>query len=485
LKRLVWIASLVSIAACSDSGGREETDGGPEPILCSTRADCPGRLGCVDGFCGRCNLDSHCAIDEICNPFDQLCDPYLEKECRLNDECPLGQFCVQGSCLSADEVTPCKKDSDCVEGDRCDQINLVCVEDLGCEDDDDCAAGEVCNPATHRCERACTPETQEQVCGFGLVCDPQGRCVQCFEDDQCGIGQVCNPETSMCEGENTCYTNRDCPEGQVCNPQTSQCTVPPPDCLSHEDCPEGTLCDISSGTCRPEGCPEDPLEPNDDPEEATPLDPGELEDLTLCAGDLDWFSIYLSRGDRLQVIVTTDFLNADHFLTTLFDPEAGEVLQEDTLLIDHTVSQDAAYLLRIQTSDSRAAYGMRVTVSRGIPCDDDDLEPNDSAYSAVPVDAGGYSGLAICPHDEDWYVVDRTYEQRLEVHIEYPALEGDLDLDLVAGDAQTLVMRSATAGNTELVYVDSYPGTRFFVRVYGNPEISNQYTMGITLSPRW
>jgi hypothetical protein len=484
---LFFLAALCAVpfgAGCADNGGNGNTDGGSDLILCSTRADCPGRLGCVDGFCARCNLDNHCAVTEICNPFDQLCDPRVGDECRLNEECHLGYFCVQGDCKSADEVTPCDQDTDCAEGDRCDRINLVCVEDLGCDSDENCATGEVCNPATHRCERSCTPETQEQICGFGLVCDQEGHCVQCYQDNQCGIGQRCNPETSRCEGENTCYTNRDCPNGQVCNPQTFQCTVPPPDCLSSEDCPEGTLCDISSGVCLPAGCFDDRFESNDRPAAAAKLDPGEIEDLTLCEGDLDWFKVSLARGDRLQVIVTTDFLNADHFKTTLFNPEATEVLQENNLLIDHTVSQDAVYLLQIQTSDPRATYGMRVTVSRGIPCDDDDLESNDSAHYAAAIEAGDYSGLVICPHDEDWYVMDRTLEQRLEVRIEYPAMEGNLDLDLLSGDAQTLVMRSATAEDSELVYVDNHPGTRFFVRVYGNPKISNQYTLGITLSPR-
>ena len=485
MRATVIICLLVFLHGCAEDGGHQDTDGGTDKILCSARADCPGRLGCVEGFCGRCNLDSHCAITEVCNPFDQLCDPYIGDECRLNQECPLGSFCVQGECQTADEVVQCSNDGDCAGGERCDQINLVCVEDLGCETGEDCAAGEVCNPATHKCERACTPQTQAQVCGFGLVCDQQGRCVECYRDDQCGIGQRCNPDTSRCEGENTCYTDRDCPDGQVCNLQTSQCTVPPPDCLSHEDCPAGTLCDISSGTCVSEDCLADRFEPNDAPGEAVTLDAGEFVDLTLCGGDLDWFSIFLSRGDRLQVIVSTDFLNADHFLTTLFNPDATEVLQEDNLLIDHTVSEDSAYLVRIQTSDLRAGYGLRVTVSRGTPCDDDEMEPNDSALSAVPVEAGGYPGLVVCPHDEDWYVIDRTYEQKLEVRIEYPAIEGDLDLDLLAGDAQTLVMRSATAADFELVWADSYPGTRFFIRVYGNPEISNQYTMGVTLSPRW
>ena len=113
MRATVFMAVLIFLGGCTGDGGNGDTDGGSDLILCSERSHCPGRLGCVDGFCGRCNLDNHCAIDEVCNPFDQLCDPYLEKECRVNDECSLGHFCVQGECKSADEIIQCGQDSDC------------------------------------------------------------------------------------------------------------------------------------------------------------------------------------------------------------------------------------------------------------------------------------------------------------------------------------------------------------------------------------
>jgi hypothetical protein len=244
------------------------------------------------------------------------------------------------------------------------------------------------------------------------------------------------------------------------------------------------VCDPTLGQCVPHDCRDDAFEPNNSPTEAAGLTADRFDDLTLCPEDLDWFRLDLTRGDRLMVIVNTDFLASDYFQIVLFDPTATEVLQEDNLLIDHTVNADAAYLLRAQTADPRATYGLVVTISRGIPCDDDDLEPNDNAFDATVISAGQLPHRVICPHDEDWYVLERPLDKRLEARIDYPALQGDLDLDLLAGDAQTLVMRSATAGNSEFVYVEDHPGTRFFLRVYASPETANQYEMNVELLQR-
>ena len=81
---------------------------------------------------------------------ERLCYPIFVGECILNEDCDLGWFCVQGVCTDADDVVPCTDDGDCQAAERCDRLNLVCVQDLGCNRDEDCAVGEVCNKATQR-----------------------------------------------------------------------------------------------------------------------------------------------------------------------------------------------------------------------------------------------------------------------------------------------------------------------------------------------
>jgi hypothetical protein len=466
------------LGACAGGGGGG-LDGGPDPITCQSRLDCPGRLGCNGGLCGPCQRDRDCLVSEFCHPLDQLCAPFYEGECALNQDCPLGDFCVQGQCIPASQVTQCLGAAQCAEGQRCDPLNLVCVRDLGCNRDEDCPAGEVCALATQRCQSACSPENQAVICGLGFVCDPFGRCVECYQDDQCGLGLRCNPETLRCEGQNSCQSSRDCAPGLVCNPQTRQCTTQPPLCLSNVDCPAGSQCDPSSGACVSLTCRPDRLEPNDLPDEAAPLSPGRLDGLNLCPGDRDWFAIELARGDRLLVIASTDFLDSQNFRLVLFSPDAAEVLREDNLLLDQVVPAPGAYLLRVQSLSSQVDYALLTTVSRGVPCDDDDLEPNDSALQARPVGAGSLTGLVICPRDEDWFVLERPAGTRLVARIDYPALEGDLDLDLLAGDGQSLVMRSATAGDTEVVWAEGGAATRFHLRVYAAPSTQNRYRLSV------
>ncbi|HOX43176.1 MAG TPA: hypothetical protein PK668_06245 [Myxococcota bacterium] len=475
------LALLALLSGCG-GGTQGQGDGGPDPQACQSRLDCSGRLGCTDGLCGRCQRDRDCLVTEFCHPLDQLCSLFVEGECALNQDCALGEFCVQGSCKPASQVVACRDAGDCAAGERCDPLNLVCVLDLGCNRDEDCAAGEVCSVATHRCESACTPATQEVICGQGLFCDTFGRCVECFEDDQCGLGLTCNLEVQRCEGQNSCLTSRDCDPGLVCNPQTRQCTSPPPACLSNADCPTGSQCDPGSGACVSAECRPDGLEPNDFPESAAPLATGRHERLNLCPGDRDFYALGLVRGDRVQVIATTDFLSSDSFQLVLLDPTASEVLQEGSLLLDHVVAGTGTHLVRVQTLDPQASYALLVTVTRGVPCDDDAREPDDSALQARPIAPGSYPGLALCPQDEDWYSLERPLGARLLARLSYPALQGDLDLDLVAGDGQTLVMRSATAGDTEVVYAEGGPGTRYYLRVYAEGSNQNRYQLDVELT---
>ncbi len=476
---LLFTMLLALLGSCSSSN-THDLDGGSDAIFCSDRLDCPARLGCVDGICGHCARDRDCSVTEFCQPVERLCYPIFVGECTLNQDCDLGWFCVQGKCTDSKDVVPCTSNDQCEAGQRCDQLNLVCVLDLGCNRDEDCAQGEVCDLANHRCNSACTPETADVIGGFAMVCDEFGRCVECYDDQQCGVGLRCNLDTNRCEGQNSCVTDRDCYPGTVCNPQTYQCTTKPPDCLSSADCPDGTICDPPSGRCVSQDCRPDPMEPNDDPMAPSVLVPGRTQELVLCPDDVDWFGMELARGDRLQVIVNTDFLAADHFHIALFNVEFTEVIQQDSLLIDTVATEDGLYRLRATTSDEQAEYSFIVTLSRGVPCDDDDMEPNDAPLTAAPITEGTYGPLAICPRDEDWYVLQRPTDSDLVVRIDYPALDGDLDLDLLAGDGHTLVMRSATAGNSETVFSDNDPGTRFFIRVYGDTQVSNNYEMTVT-----
>lgn len=109
--------------------------------------------------------------------------PTPTPQCENDDDCPSGEVCVDGSCVTATPTnTPvgfCRNDQDCPEGQ-------VCVDN-----------------------RCVTPTPTQTPIGY------------CTSDDDCPEGQVC--VDNMCVNATPtptpigyCTGNEDCPEGQVC-----------------------------------------------------------------------------------------------------------------------------------------------------------------------------------------------------------------------------------------------------------------------------
>ena len=117
----------------------------------------------------------------------------------------------------------CTLESDCAQGQTCDQG--FCVTQAGlCESDNDCELGLFCQ-------------------------SDSGECVACLTDIHCEVNEVClegscqdTPEEEVDNGGtgdalNECTSDADCSYGR-CDPATQACV----DCLSDNDCPGGYLC---------------------------------------------------------------------------------------------------------------------------------------------------------------------------------------------------------------------------------------------------
>lgn len=436
--------------------------------------------------CVNCERDRECARDEMCHPLERLCrlKPCFGRDCTIHDDCGLGEFCVQGLCLVGSQTTAagcrvssCADGEVCDVGERCHPINRVCEEDLGCANDADCGEAQRC--VAGRCELACTAQTALEVCGLRRVCD-DGACVDCVKDGDCGAGLTCDREQKMCVSPFSCRNNRDCQAPLVCNRLTRECTVDPGPCVSEGDCPDDETCQLATGKCVPRACIPDRFEPNDSLERATPLPNGATTGLTLCDGDVDYFRVSLENGDRAQVAVDVDTLL--NFDVAILGP-VGEVLSQSDFAVRATANVDGDYYVRTRTDDAYVRYGLRLTVSRGIPCVDDEYEPNDSFLSASPMDPGDYLGLQVCPGNADWYQVSVREGDKLDVRIEMTALQGDLDLFLYDSDGKTLLGSSATVLDVEQVQTAVFTGSRVYAKVVGAAATTrNAYDLKIRVS---
>ena len=207
--------------------------------------------------------------------------------------------CLVAGC-SGDSVFEgeCRRDSDCDQYERCDELDYRCV----CASDEACAQGEYCN-ASGSCQRKTSCYSNED-CPQGNFCDVvSGACIasdSCTRDTHCDIGQICLNgfcrlgcrDTADCDlmlrevcVEGTCRlglceNNDYCDFGRVCNPITLGCEVPPdPHC--QPDC---------SRTC--EGCTDPDQGPCGDPANVCGGTAGDTHCWVACSGPDDCPSGY-------------------------------------------------------------------------------------------------------------------------------------------------------------------------------------------------
>ncbi|MFN7131861.1 MAG: PPC domain-containing protein [Myxococcales bacterium] len=463
VNRKAALLSLLVLTACPpDVKLPPQVDAGPSLLECSTRQDCTangqqGRICSPNGRCERCTSDGQCDLRELCDPTEQVCrfKAGWGNECALNADCSVGRLCVQGLCKLEQDVALCQGGRCLADGQRCNQVNLVCEEDIGCLTNDDCSPDELCNLPTNQCVLRCTVERQGELCAPGQKC-VSDRCTDCADNHDCPGGLVCDVGKLRCvsDGSARCVTNRDCQVGLVCNRATGFCTAKQPPCRSNEDCLSDERCDVPSGACLRKACQPDRYEKNDDVQTATQLFAGNYPNLTLCGGEFDWYRFALQRGDHLDVFIDADPLLQDVMDARLLD-DTGRIMTRGNLVLDRTVSRDGDYYLRMQSSDEFVVYGLRISISRGTPCDDDAYEPNDDRLTAAPItSAGEYDKLTMCPQDTDWFVVDVPANNGIKVELHSVPTEGDLDLYVYSDDGFTQLGSSVTTAAVEEVRVE-------------------------------
>jgi peptidoglycan-associated lipoprotein len=123
----------------------------------------------------------------------------------------------------------CKKDEDCRDGEFC--VNGKCQQ---CREDSDCKKGQVCNEG--RCDAKPGYCETSDDCPDGKACI-NNACVPCESDDDCGEGASC--KNGKCLQPGQCTTDEDCPENHEC--QNGVCVAPPPPGDQDASCTPSTV----------------------------------------------------------------------------------------------------------------------------------------------------------------------------------------------------------------------------------------------------
>lgn len=224
-------------------------------LTCVSNDDCPETQVCglTTGYCGP-----GCTSDQQCDPTN----PDSVGDAQANT------FCLDYECVfPCDPVRYCKSDTDCFEYEYCGDKEYRVASDptdgsakyqclQGCRPGT-CEDGEECNLESRSCERVCIADSD---CQEGEGCD-EGKCVNigklCSTKSDCGEREYCNSDGRCIGG---CETNSDC--DVICE-KDSNCVAscgPDPSCTCEGEgcynenwrdlCPRNPACIAA--------CPEDP-----------------------------------------------------------------------------------------------------------------------------------------------------------------------------------------------------------------------------------
>ena len=116
------------------------------------------------------------------------------------------------------------------------------------------------------------------------------------------------------------------------------------------------------------------------------------------------------------------------------------------------------------------------------PCPDDLFEPNDDPASPR-IEPARYSDLVICPGDPDYFGVFARAGDVIHARIEFRHAEGNLDLHLLGRNGRTVLARSTTLTDDELVTVTASTSGDYRVLVVAETAVQNDYTLELRVTP--
>lgn len=214
-----------------------------EPTSCSSNSQCGTGTGrYCSSFNNKCQ--NKCTSDSQCTTLNSLaiCDiasgkcqlPPTGGSCSSDIDCPIGQVCTSGNCVSqpivqgsrCDATPQCPTGLICTNGGTCEAIVSTCSLSSECETGLECISGlcaVFCGAVDCRCDG-----TGQGSCNTGLNCVNFYCAVPTFAAlgesciyIACGSGMYCNGESFCGSGAGAqtgeaCTTLANCQKGDYC-----------------------------------------------------------------------------------------------------------------------------------------------------------------------------------------------------------------------------------------------------------------------------
>ncbi len=334
----------------------------------------------------------------------------------------------------------------------------------------------------------CDHSTESQVFSFmatggggGGGGQTYGFCDPCQFDDQCGGAEdIC----VNLRGEAFC--GRSCAGG----------------CQQGEQCLEVTSIDgVTSEQCLPADlncgqlCIDDRNEPNNGSADAALIEPGVHADLSICAGDQDFYAVTVEAGQSIRVSARFDNASGDLDLAMALPMEDGFEYQsangdQDVEQVEEPcVPNSGETLIAVFPFEgSENDYELAVEVGAGDcnrVCEDDPFderssndELDDASLVDLPFDR---DGLIICREDPDFYGFEATAGQIISASIDFSHRAGDIDMELFRLQTGDRLAASLSYRDAELIEHMAPADDIYVIKVYGaTRSVSNTYSISLS-----
>ncbi len=142
------------------------------------------------------------------------------------------------------------------------------------------------------------------------------------------------------------------------------------------------------------------------------------------------------------VTLPTNLMNGEYYLLAVVDPTGA------TSDLDATNNVIVSEVIEVRTECF------------------DPLEPNDSFAGAADVQDGSYSNLQLCTAGDDYYRLCLPTGKRFDVTVNFSDADGDIDLELLNDQEQTIDSSANAGTDVEQVSLDFVNGDQcYYVRV--------------------
>lgn len=224
---------------------------------------------------------------------------------------------------------------------------------------------------------------------------------------------------------------------------------------------------------------EDRFEPNDDPDNATQVEPGFYENVSVGESGSDWYAVDLEEGEHLYVGAFFDLWTSGNLELYLLAPDGDELRRAATNFDDEhlltTAPETGTYTLLVDgPGPDTGDYDLEIQTGN---LSLDPREPDTNRRTATPLFPGSYDDLAIRhAADVDTYTVYLEANQTMTASAVFDRADGNLDV-VVRGREGDPVAESRTTDDGESVEFEPAETGTYTVEVAGVDGATNDYDL--------